>query len=52
VYTEELILMIYFTSDLHFAHERIIKDFSQRDFKTIEEHDQHIYEAITEKFSP
>mgnify|MGYP002638834434 CR=1 FL=1 len=44
--------MIYFTSDLHFAHERIIKDFSQRNFKTIEEHDQHIIDQVNKYVGP
>lgn len=33
--------MIFYTADLHFGHEAVIK-FSNRPFKTIEEHDNFI----------
>jgi len=44
--------MIYFTSDLHLGHKRIIGDFSQRPFLTIEEHDQHIIDQINRYVGP
>ena len=38
--------MIYFTSDLHLGHDKII-DFERIKFKTIEEHDNDIYKNIS-----
>jgi calcineurin-like phosphoesterase family protein len=40
--------MKHFLADPHFQHERILQDFSIRDFPTIEDHDQHIIDKINE----
>ena len=43
--------MIYFISDLHFGHERIL-EFERTQFKTIEEHDNYIiqeYNKVVEE---
>lgn len=38
--------MIYFTSDWHFGHERMIKGFRSKDFSSVEEHDKIIEDNI------
>lgn len=38
--------MIYFSSDWHFGHEKMIKGFRSKKFSSIEEHDQVIEENI------
>lgn len=44
--------MIFFTSDLHLGHPNIIKDFSRRNFQTIEDHDNHIIDQLNKYVGP
>lgn len=43
--------MMFFTSDLHFGHENCLA-FDNREFKTIEEHDEYLIKVWNEKVGP
>lgn len=45
-------MKIWFTSDLHFGHENILKHFSVRNFANIKEHDDHIVDQINKYVGP
>lgn len=44
--------MIFFTSDTHFLHQKILSYCPNRKFDTVEEHDEHLIKVWNQKVQP